>query len=528
MDLEFCIFRIINYANSRRHPYKIPTGNVFPNMSLSLKNIFSHKTFLFILLGYVLFSFLLIDVFPPPLADDMFFAPAAKSLFETGRLQTSVVAGLEQATYWNPPGYYLLLGVFIKFFGYSLISIRAFSILFCSLIIFLTYLIGKEINLSGKYLAIVVILLAVDPFFLRYPKIGRMDSLCITLILLSLFGYLRWLHNKKNIWNWISALAGGLAVAVHPLGLIAPLGISVHRAIWKKERQWSWYSVAFPLFVLLIVIVLMSVYRLQDFQAFLTQIQFQFARKSGRGVFTSTLNWLARYRALLVLLAATVVTVIALPAKLSKRKMEIAHSLVAICSLLAFIAVVTSYELYYPAYYIPLIAISIGIFLRDMSKRDSLKRTLRFVHTGVVLVIVNCLLFDGYFAYLYLYKYRAETSIEQFSRSVGELIPENSKVLMIGSPCLYFQYYRDRHDLTMYTPPAIDSASERRLVENIDIVLVTRGFQAAYDSYVQTEMDYWNAAFAKSGKQLEPAGSIGKEIDYTYRGSVYKVIRLPK
>ena len=466
-------------------------------------------------------SLVLVDVFPPPWSDEMVFGVTARSLFETGRLQTPVVVGMERFTFWVPPLYIAFLGGFFEVFGFGFVTMRVFSIMCGVVVLIVTYVIARQLKLPLFLIVIVLTLVVVDPFLLRYSKVGRMDSLCMALILGSLACHIGWVATRWRSLNLCAVIGASLAVAVHPMGLIAVAGLLLHRLMLRLRGKIDSLSFLAPGIALVVILIALSGYWLQDTSEFLAQMKFQFTRKAGRGI-SSPINWLERYWALPALLLVTVGGLFSALFQTFRKGWSSMEGAVALFTLLAFIGVTTAFELSYPVYYVPLVSLSVGLALRDIFARKFILLS-KFAVGFLGLAILNAVLFDGYFAYLYVIKLKDETSVSSVAQEVSNLLPLRSTALLIGVPCLFFELHDRRGDVRLYAPIAIRPVNEERLVEKVDHIVTTMAFGASFDAYMAVQLEYWRDVFHKNGKNIRLIGYVGHQQPYAYKGAVYKV-----
>jgi 4-amino-4-deoxy-L-arabinose transferase-like glycosyltransferase len=484
-----------------------------------------HRPIIIVVVIYLFFSWAMIDVYPPPRTDEMLFAPAAKSFIEKGRLETPAFFGMEQTTVWQPPLYFILLGIYFKVVGYSFLMLRVFSIIFTAGSLLLLYLISKKLEFSTRLIFLCLIFLVVDPFFLRFTKIGRMDAQCLFFIISTLYAHVTWLKTSRSIWHLVAIMSGVFATLTHPIGIIAPAALLIHRLMLYRQRQCSLrFAIAPILLAMISLLVIVAAYWIQSPSEFFTQLSFQFGRKTGRGIVTSVFNWLERYRALPCVVVVVFISQMAVVITALRKGWDEAESAVIIFSVLSFVVVIAAYELFYPIYYIPFVAVSVGLLLRKLEDSQLARWKKKFAMTIMALAVVNSILFNLYFVYLYHVKLKQETSITSFSIEIGKSIPQGSSVLLIGDPCLYWEYYHHRKDLRLYAG-GIDSLREMALSQSVDIVVVSRGFQTAYDEFIDDEMRYWKRVFSRTQRRFDFLVSVGTEKPYAYRGSVYKIVR---
>lgn len=189
-------------------------------------------------------------------------------------------SGLQQASLWNdeawtawairspylrdvlarvqfdvhPPLYFMVLAVFNRIAGDSVLALRWVSLLFGLVGLAGTYAVGQRLFDRRTGLMAVVILGSAG-FFVYYSREARMYSLLLALSSLATWFYLRW-RQRPGYWNGavygvsLAALlychyAGGLIIVTHGLHFLLTLR-------WKWKRP-PWMQAVFPAVVSLIL-----------------------------------------------------------------------------------------------------------------------------------------------------------------------------------------------------------------------------------------------------------------------------------
>jgi uncharacterized membrane protein len=137
----------------------------------------------------------------------------------------------------SPPLYYLLLHVWIGWFGQGDFAVRSLSGIFGVLALPLTWRLARQ--LAGRRTAqAVLLLLATSPFAVRYSSETRMYALIMLLILLGAMA-VRWLVRKPGPWPVVAVAACTAALMLThywTFYLLAVVGILVLAAL---RRGWA-------------------------------------------------------------------------------------------------------------------------------------------------------------------------------------------------------------------------------------------------------------------------------------------------
>jgi mannosyltransferase len=153
------------------------------------------------------------------------WADEGNSVSLSGRSLDHITAGAAHDI--HPPLYYYLLHFWMRVFGNSEFAVRALSALLGTVLVYLTYLLGR--HLSDYWLGLVAAFLsAISPFQVYYSQEARMYILLATLSALSVYSFVRFLeaeaaktqstqHATRNTYLWAAfyILATALSLYTH-------------------------------------------------------------------------------------------------------------------------------------------------------------------------------------------------------------------------------------------------------------------------------------------------------------------------
>ena len=91
---------------------------------------------------------------------------------------------------FHPPGFYLLLNLWTKIFGYSEVSARFPSVLFGVATIWIVYLLTKKL-FSEKVGLLAAFLLAINPLHIYYSQEARMYAFAAFAVSLSFLFFIK-------------------------------------------------------------------------------------------------------------------------------------------------------------------------------------------------------------------------------------------------------------------------------------------------------------------------------------------------
>ncbi len=172
------------------------------------------------------------------------WADEGNSVSLSGRSLPYITAGAAHDI--HPPLYYYLLHFWMLVFGNSEFAVRALSALLGTALVYLTYLLGRQ--LANYWLGLIAAFLsAISPFQVYYSQEARMYILLAALSALSVYSFVKFLEaeganiRKKYLWAGLYVLATALSLYTHysfPIVIIMQnLLYGIWLAInWQQER----------------------------------------------------------------------------------------------------------------------------------------------------------------------------------------------------------------------------------------------------------------------------------------------------
>ncbi len=217
---------------------------------------------------------------PTPGGDEPGFVDPAATFARQGFLGTSLylgqLPGMERHVYWQPPIYFVSLGLWFKAFGVGLVQARLFSVL-CGLVIVVCVYRLARLWASPRQSLGVSALCALSVWVGEGARVARMDALCAAFVLLCAAYYLQALRRTARPAAYsLAGVLAGLALLTHPLGIVAIVAVLLHMA-WRRRRGAEFAAVLAPLFLCLLGWL---AYIGQDVGAFRAQMEAQAARRA--------------------------------------------------------------------------------------------------------------------------------------------------------------------------------------------------------------------------------------------------------
>lgn len=176
-------------------------------------------------------------------SNEAWFASPAFTLAHKGYLGTGILEskgtwmdGIERRTYWMPPVHLLVQAAWYRLFGFSLLSMRAISILAGAVVLLAWYWIVSMLARSRDMALLAVALVVMEPRFFEFAALGRPDMLCAAFGTLGLAAYL---HMRSRSFAAAVGAGHGLAAAAcltHPCGVLYAGGVLLLMLSYDRAR----------------------------------------------------------------------------------------------------------------------------------------------------------------------------------------------------------------------------------------------------------------------------------------------------
>ncbi len=169
-----------------------------------------------------------------PWIDEAWVANPAVNLITTDKLVTTFFEpanpdanqGFAKATYWMPPGWFLIEAVHFRFFGIGLAQQRSLSALFGAGLLLAVYVIILRIFDDRRVALTAAAFTAIDFVFLEHAADGRMDMAAATCVFAAYALYL--VLREKSLRGALLASNSALMIAglIHPIAIVGVVGLT--------------------------------------------------------------------------------------------------------------------------------------------------------------------------------------------------------------------------------------------------------------------------------------------------------------
>jgi hypothetical protein len=364
-----------------------------------------------------------------------------------------------------------------------------------------------------------LLLLALNPNFVTYVKLTRMDGLCVLLTLLGLIAYVRYRGGDKGIILPAAGVCFALAVLTHPLGIIGP-AIAGSHALIDRERSWqgslrTLLLIAGPAALSAVVWYLVA----GSHAEFGPQAAFQLARKA-RPFPDPILAFAERYRSIPVF-------GLLIPAGLvsawlhASRKVSRFSAFVALSATISIVVVALSFEYSYHVYFLPYISIACAEFFERLRGGERMRP---IVLVWEAAVLCNFGAYFLFFNYQFHDALRGETDYAAFAGRVSAKIPPGSTVCISGYPCLYWGLVSSDRGYRLYGDTFLSDSLAMDLVTKTGWFVAVDGLDPNDSAGVAPQVQAMKGYAARCGKTCVLREFVGERRKFSYTANIFELV----
>jgi len=178
---------------------------------------------------------------------------AIPQLEQSGMTITTRIPEIQHYCYIYGPDYLFAAAAWMKVFGYGLMQIRMFSIMWALLAMAAWFRIIERLTRDRFAAALGVVLLAVNYQFIVEAANGRFDMMCASLGSIALAAYLQFRENNLKKALFLGGLGAAAAFFTHPMGLVygaALLWIVIYLDRRRLQAVYAiWFAAPWALFI---------------------------------------------------------------------------------------------------------------------------------------------------------------------------------------------------------------------------------------------------------------------------------------
>jgi 4-amino-4-deoxy-L-arabinose transferase-like glycosyltransferase len=430
--------------------------------------------------GFVFVAGERLGAIPVPEGDEAFTLQVPYEMLYRGRLALPMFrylgGNIENLWHSFTPVCFLLLGGFLKLFGFGLLQGRAFNLLTAATTLVMIYLICRRL-FDWRAGVFAVMMMIGDQTFIERSRLLRNDYAAASFALLAFYLY-DIARARKHSGYYIGAgLAAGAGVMCHTnilymviaIGLLILLGDG-----WRALRESRLYLFGLSA---LAVMAYEIIYDLIDYRNFALQNRgddLHFRVLSPAGFWQNALEERLRYArwfagsamfddlpqaTLRLFQLLTVCAVVYLTFILMRqwRRGQLIEEprvrvFVALLAVVLFHAIIVSHKrIYYFAHLAPWFAIAVGILLRDLMARISLWRTTDWPGARLVFYLGRPLVVFAIIVYSLLLVWQGHrfmqeirnpqlATFDEFAATLKEIIPEGLCPVAVKNPSVWLAF----------------------------------------------------------------------------------------
>lgn len=426
---------------------------------------------------------------PPVWPDEAIFMDTVLTFLKSGKMATNIfggaIPGLEQRALWYPPFYFYLLAGWVSVFGSTIEMMRLLSVLFSFGSLIFLYEIVMELFKEIKLDLLAVILMTLDFWFIQISGVGRMDSLSIFLLIITLFLFIKYIHKKESHYLFYTGIACGMGIITHPLGLIMPTVVVLFILLSKdpyKIKLSTLVKIALPI-VISLFLWLFTIG--QHLNLFFLQYRLQFERKAAATpyaylLFSNDNIWKVIFFLYFFVAAGLFIQI------LIKRKSR--DILIFIGLIISTMVIMLGKEMWYLAYFQPFITLALVSLFSDKTNKPQF-----FVISGIIalLILSNCKILNDNLNKINQnnFNYHSYTGL------IREKLPEKGTIFLSAIPDPYFDL-KNTTQLTYYEFPTVpvSASAYRKLLDSSDYIVVNNafGFNTELKEYIKKNIDKYD------------------------------------
>lgn len=451
-------------------------------LKIKKKNAFGILSFCFLI---ILFLFYSVTVFlnnPPVWPDEAIYTDIATNFLKNGTMSTDLFAntvpGLNHKSMWYPPLYFYLLAFWCRFFGVSIVSVRALSLVFAILSSAVFYLLVKKFFKSSYMGLFGLLLLLIDGNFLQIGHLARMDIITFFFMISGLYLYLTYRTSGKNRHLLASGLFLGLGFITHNIAIVAVIAVSVFILLQKTDFKSKSYDLLIIFSAILPSLLFWAYYIQTDWQLFIRQMSLQFEYKNRIGFWMfDTINSFLTWK---IIAAGHIVLLVLLFVRRFSKKDH--KALMILTGALIFDAgLIIGKNMWYVIYLQPFLILSYLYLLKTVS---GWQKSLTLV-------------FLAFWVFINLYWGVSSLAIQRrtafnyfgYCGEIQKLIPPGTSVFLSVIPDPYFCLAEKNYKLYEFTTVPYKHADYINLLNKTDYVVINYLNDPIVSNYINRNVE---------------------------------------
>jgi len=470
---------------------------------------------------YLLLSGSLLLSWPLLLPDEAAFADAARGVLLTGHPATALIDGMGSTSCWQPPGWFYLMAPVIALCGFGILPLRVVSMCVGLIVIWATWMFARQIGASRWASRAGILLLALNPNFITYVKLARMDGLCVLFTMLGLTAYARYRTLGGTGRIALSSALFAVALLMHPFGILGPTSAASHMLLVRRNEAIPILRAILLFLAATVVALMLWILSAGSWADFAFQVGFQIGRKAH--AFPAPLIAFAeRYRSLPLF-------GLMIPVCLSGVWLEFRRSKSSPMLLLAIGATVSTavaacaFEIPYHVYCLPLLSVVCGSFIDRWGGGRGAMRAI----AGVLLIAVagNFVAYTGFFNYEFHYALRRDTDYAGLTSAIEERIPPGSAICLTGYPYPWWGLRTAGRDYRLFDEIFLSDSLGIDVARRAEWFVLVNGLSPEDNRPdVVTQFSLMRKYAGMAGKTLSLKDFVGRKSAFAYTVRIYRLV----
>lgn len=406
--------------------------------------------------------------------DEAIYADVASNLIHEGRLGTDIwgnmIPGIKNCACWYPPLFFYSLASWEKIFGLSIESQRMLSVFIGLIFLFvvsklMSHLLDKQKGVLLSLIAFIpVLLLILDPFFLKTARIGRPEIFVLLFGTASILFFLQKTH--KNII--LAGLFSSLAVLTHLIALIFPLAILLYLFTQQNFRIFKSKVFYFFLGSFLVPIFIGLIFFYSKISIIIAQVISASLQKGGGPLWISIIFTSDQLPLKILVVLYILISLMFIFYTIVNRKRE--YFLLSIILIITWIVAIFGRMEWYFIFPVPFTYM--GLVIITFEKINKRKNIYPEIILICAILIMNFIILANQ-----LGQGGGQKEYLAFTKQITDIIPDGKTVLLSSIPDAYYGFQGTRHNLLYeFAVLETDSKNIEEVVKNSDFVVYSQSF----------------------------------------------------
>lgn len=424
---------------------------------------------LIIFITFWLIGFVLLLKEPLVWPDEAIYADVVLNVLAEGRMGTDLwqdaLPSIQQHAFWNPPLFFILLSIWIKTIGFSIVKQRLLSLVVGAAFLVVVYFFTKGFIPKKKRKMIFFLLaaLVVEFTFSRATRVSRPEIFVLFFGTLSLL-LLNLGEKKKQVQYFIfSGLSAGFATLNHVLGIFFFITIVIFFLQVKKRDVLSDRNVKFFTVSFIVPIVLWILSVVPSFDPFIQQLSLASSRKSLEDSWLF-LEFKSGYNFSKVVMSGYLLLSLLYFLKVRFKKK---YLLLTLSLALAWFVSLFGKMFWYSVFPIPYIYICSVVLISQ--------KKLRYKNL-IITLIIGMVVMNVMKQWTSINDKMGRYSYEKYINSILNIVPNEKTVFLSAIPDPYFGFKSSGRDNVVYEFPGLRISSEdyQEILNDTDYIVYTR------------------------------------------------------